>query len=185
MPKIYSHHSGFSLIELLITLILASIAVFIGVPSLQQHLNTNRLSTQANMLISDLYSTRSEAIKRNTRVTMKKSGSAWENGWIVFTDQNNNANFDASQGEELLLRQSPITKGYTLRGNRFVKNYISYTGDGGSKSKTGAFQAGTLMLCDHTGISNPEHARAIIISSSGRPRTSNQARNFKRCGRST
>jgi type IV fimbrial biogenesis protein FimT len=181
MPTLSLHHSGFSLIELLITLTLASIALFIGIPSLQQHLNNNRLTTQANTLISNLYSTRSEAIKRNTRVTIRKSGTGWEDGWIVFTDANNNAHFDANQGEELLLQQSPIAKGYTLRGNRFVKNYISYTGEGGSRSKTGAFQAGTLMLCDRTAKNNAPHSRAIILGSSGRPRISKQSRDLKRC----
>jgi type IV fimbrial biogenesis protein FimT len=181
MPTLSLHHSGFSLIELLITLTLASIALFISVPSLQQHLNTNRLTTQANTFISSLYSTRSEAIKRNTRVTIKKSGTGWEDGWIVFTDGNNNANFDAYQNEELLLQQPPFSKGYTLRGNRFVKNYISYTGDGGSKTKTGAFQAGTLMLCDQTAQNSTSHSRAIILGSSGRPRISKQKRDLKRC----
>jgi len=113
---------------------------------------------------------------------MRKSGSAWKDGWIIFTDGNNNATFDPGLGEELLAQQAAISGGYTLRGNRFVKNYISYTGDGGSRSITGAFQAGTLMLCDHTGLSNSKHARAIVIGSSGRPRTSRQARDLKRCG---
>jgi type IV fimbrial biogenesis protein FimT len=181
MPTTSLHYSGFSLIELLITLSIASTALFIGVPSLQQHLNSNRLTTQANTLISNLYSTRSEAVKRNTRVTMKKSGTGWEDGWIIFTDGNNNANFDADQGEKLLTQKSPISRGYTLRGNRFVKNYISYTGDGGSRSKSGAFQAGTLMICDRTGQSDPKHARAIIIGSSGRPRASSLSTDLKRC----
>lgn len=172
---------GFTLIELLITLSLASIALFVGVPSLQQNLNSNRLTTQANSLISSLYNTRSEAIKRNTRVTMRKSGAGWEDGWIIFTDGNNNALFDANQGENLLGQSPAIAGRNSLRGNRFVRDYISYTGDGGSRSKTGAFQAGSLMLCDHTGQSDPKHARAIIIGSSGRPRTSIQVRDLKRC----
>ncbi len=178
----YRYSTGFTLIELLITLTLASIALSIGIPSLQQTLNSNRLTTQANSLISSFYNTRSEAIKRNTRVTMRKSGNDWKDGWIIFTDGNNNALFDTALGEELLSQSSALTGGNTLHGNRFVKDYISYTGDGGSRSKAGAFQAGTLMLCDHTGLSDPKHARAIIIGSSGRPRTSTQARDLKRCG---
>ncbi|RUM92723.1 MAG: general secretion pathway protein GspH [Thiothrix sp.] len=178
----YQYSTGFTLIELLITLAIAAISLFIAVPSLQQNLNSNRLTTQANSLISSFYSTRSEAIKRNTRVTMRKSGTDWKNGWIIFTDGNNNALFDAALGEKLLNQSSALTGGNTLHGNRFVRDYISYTGDGGSRSKTGAFQAGTLMLCDHTGLSDPKHARAIIIGSSGRPRTSTQVRDLKRCG---
>ncbi len=177
----HRNNTGFTLIELLITLSLASIALFVGVPSLQQNLNSNRLTTQANSLISSLYSTRSEAIKRNTRVTMRKSGAGWEDGWIIFTDGNNNSLFDISQGESLLAQSPAIAGGNSLRGNRFVRDYISYTGDGGSRSKSGAFQAGTLMLCDRTGKNNPKNARAIIIGSSGRPRTSIQARDLKRC----
>jgi type IV fimbrial biogenesis protein FimT len=176
------HCLGFTLVELLITLAVASTALFIGVGSMQEHLSNNRLTAQASSLMSILYNTRSEAIKRNTRVTLRKSGTHWEDGWIVFTDGNDNALFDVNLGEELLTQSSPIEGGHTLRGNRFVKDYISYTGDGGSRSKAGAFQAGTLMLCDRTGLSDPKHARAIIIGSSGRPRTSTQARDLKRCG---
>jgi len=178
----YRYSTGFTLIELLITLAIASISLFIAVPSLQQSLNSNRLTTQANSLISSLYNTRSEAIKRNTRVTMRKSGADWEDGWIIFTDGNDNALFEENQGESLLGQSPAIAGRNSLRGNRFVRDYISYTGDGGSRSKTGAFQAGTLMLCDDTGQSDPKHARAIIIGSSGRPRTSTQARDLKRCG---
>ena len=112
---------------------------------------------------------------------MRKSGTNWEDGWIIFTDGNNNALFDVNQGEYLLGQSSAITGRNSLRGNRFVRDYVSYTGDGGSRSKSGAFQAGTLMLCDDTGQSNSKHARAIIIGSSGRPRTSISTRDLKRC----
>lgn len=173
--------AGFTLVELTLTLAVAATTLHFGVPSMQQSLTTNRLAAQTNLLISSLYNTRSEAIKRNTRVTLRKTGTNWEDGWMIFTDGNDNALFDADQGEELLHQQTAISGASTLRGNRFVKDYISYTGDGGSRTKSGAFQAGTLMLCDRHQSRDPRHARAIIIGSSGRPRASSKQRDLKDC----
>lgn len=173
--------AGFTIVELAMTLAVAATTLHYGLASMQLSLTTNRLAAQTNTLVSSLYSTRSEAVKRNTRVTLRKTGENWEDGWMVFTDGNNNALFDEDQGEELLSRQTAISGGSTLRGNRFVKDYVSYTGDGGSRSKSGAFQAGRLTLCDRTQQIAPQHARAIIISSSGRPRVSNQPGDLRTC----
>jgi type IV fimbrial biogenesis protein FimT len=161
------------------TLAVASTLIHTGVTSFQALLGNNRLTTQANLLMQSIVLARSEAIKRNTRVTLAKIGENWEDGWIGFVDSNANATLD--EGEELLVAQSALPGNLLLTGNRSVRSYISYTGQGHSEKINGAFQAGRLMLCDRQALATPEHARAIVISSSGRPRISRKKKDLRDC----
>lgn len=85
--------SGFTLVELLVTIGVASILLAIAVPSFNQLMVANRLTTQANDFVSAINFARSEAIKRNTSVSLCRVSSAtattcatavanWTN-WIV------------------------------------------------------------------------------------------------------
>lgn len=56
---------GFTLIELVITLIVAAILIAVAIPSFRNLINSNRLTTAANATIAALNTARMEAIKRN------------------------------------------------------------------------------------------------------------------------
>lgn len=111
-------HTGFTLVELMITLVLVSILATISVPSFMSLIANNRLTTQANELVSSLNLARSEAIKRNTRVTVCRSststscGGTWSNGWIVFVDAGTAGSVEA--GDEILRVRNGITNGMNL-----------------------------------------------------------------------
>ena len=85
---------GFTLIELMITLVLAAIILTLAVPGFQDIIRNNRAATQANELVTALGLARSEAVKRGARVSLCPStdqasctgGADWSNGWIVFLD---------------------------------------------------------------------------------------------------
>lgn len=165
-----TQQSGFTLIELIITLAIAAMVLAIGVPSFQGMMRDNRLTTQVNELVAAMNLARSEAIKRGRRVTLCKSadgascaaGGGYQQGWIVFVDANDNAAVDA--GEQVLRVKAAMEGGLTLTGNSTVQSYISYVAGGMSQLVTGGFQAGTLTLC-----AAPK-ARLIIINSLGRAR---------------
>ncbi|MEN8108370.1 MAG: GspH/FimT family pseudopilin [Pseudomonadota bacterium] len=98
--------SGITLLELLITIVMLSILLAVGVPSLQDFIKNNRITGQANDLAIAIQLARSEAVKRGTggiicasddEATCSNSDD-WSTGWIVYTDvdQDGNLNLDAS-----------------------------------------------------------------------------------------
>lgn len=165
--------TGATLLELMVVLAVSAILLTVGIPGFAALVRTSNLTSATNLMVSSLHLTRSEAIKRNTRAVMCASATGtsctdggWHNGWLVFHDANNNAELDA--GESVILQQPATPVGFRLIGNAPVSRYISYSSTGAAKLVSGAFQAGTLTVCD---ASDPSGARQVIVSSTGRPRT--------------
>ncbi|ULU24871.1 GspH/FimT family pseudopilin [Dyella terrae] len=59
---------GFTLVEMVITLVVAAILIAVAVPSFSNMINTNRLTTATNAMVGALNTARMEAIKRNGSV---------------------------------------------------------------------------------------------------------------------
>ncbi|MDQ1315217.1 MAG: type fimbrial biosis protein FimT [Pseudomonadota bacterium] len=161
--------------ELMVVLAVVGILAAIGVPAFASLMRSSRLSSFTNEMVSSLHLARSEAIKRNSRAVMCTSATGascaasggWHQGWLVFHDPNNNAELDA--GETVILARQPLPAGFFLTGNPTVDKYISYTPSGATEQISGAFQAGTLTLCNESGSAGT--ARQIVINRTGRPRT--------------
>jgi len=148
MYKLLKGYSGFTLIELLVTITVASILMGIAIPSFNSIIQSNRLTTRANELVSALNFARSEAIKRNLRISLCKSSAGivcttsndWSQGWIIFTDDNNNSIYDST--DTLLKVQSNLANTITMVADTTIANSISYL-------TTGLInQIGTIKICD-------------------------------------
>ncbi len=63
-------NSGFTLVELMVTVAILAILVAIGIPSFQSTLDKRRLTGAAEQLYADLQYARSEAIRQNKSVTV-------------------------------------------------------------------------------------------------------------------
>jgi type IV fimbrial biogenesis protein FimT len=82
---------GFTLVELMVTLLVLAILLGLAVPSFRDASLSSRLTGYANDLVASVQIARSEAIKRNATVTLCAStnGSScaedvgWEVGWII------------------------------------------------------------------------------------------------------
>lgn len=163
---------GFTIIELVMTLVIAALVVTLGVPSLQNLIRDNRMASQANNLVTDLNLARSEAIKRGVRVTLCKSSNAstctsdaqWESGWLAFTDPDKDGVYDGSP-EQVILVSAGLKGGNTLRTGSTFSNFVSYTPTGESRGTGG--NNGTFNLCDDRGTTK---GRAIMINVTGRIR---------------
>jgi type IV fimbrial biogenesis protein FimT len=68
--------NGFSLMELLITMLVASILVGIAVPSFRGMIASNRLTVQANEFVGAINFARSAAITRNMTITFCRADAA-------------------------------------------------------------------------------------------------------------
>ena len=160
---------GYSLYDMIITSAVASVLGVgaIGMTSLAQDA---RMTAAANQLMGHLSLARSEAIKRNAMVAMCKSKdgascsdeSAWQKGWIVFADDNNNHKLDA--GETVIHVQQALEGNLTLRyGETGKYSYVRYNPSGE------AWPGATFTFCDGRGANN---AKAVIVYWTGRPRVS-------------
>jgi type IV fimbrial biogenesis protein FimT len=164
-----SRSRGFTLLELIVTLAVATILLATVPSSFTAILTGVRLKTQMYDFNGALDFARSEAVKRGTWVTVCASadqaacgpnGTQWEQGWIVFTDPNNNHVVDAGEGPPLRAA-SALLSSYTLRGTSTttLPAYITFSAKGAPSA------SGQFVLCKSGNI---KPARAILVGSSGR-----------------
>lgn len=161
-------YSGFTILELMMTLGLVAILTTIGVPYFGDVIKNNRLSTQINALVGHLAYARSEAVLRNQPVILCASGNmttcvagarGWADGWLLFLDGDNSSNLSA--GDTILRVKQPLegvdTTLTTSMGTDFIYDSRGFSGSG----------AGTFSLCDDRGIAK---MKSISISNTGRVR---------------
>lgn len=165
---------GFSLIEMLVVVAIASTLASVGIPMLRDLVRSVQLASTASTFVSHMHLARTEAIRRSSRVVLCKSadgstctsGGGWEQGWIVFRDANANARREP--GESIVQYGPPVAPGLRILGNATVGNYISFQETGETRLAGGGFQAGTLLFCQASSMKT--QARQIVISSVGRAR---------------
>src|SRR4051812_38705397 len=74
---------GFTLIELLVVVTIAAIFAALAAPSFGSFIAGQRVKTASYDVWSMLTLARSEALKRNSSVTVTPAGGGWQNGWSV------------------------------------------------------------------------------------------------------
>ena len=169
--------AGFTLIEIMVTLAVLGVLVTVAAPSITKLIQDSRIRTQANDLMASLAIARSESAKQGVRVTVCASttytsttpsctgGTAWNSGYILFTDVNADGNFDA--GTDTVLRiGEPLTGGNTLVSNGFTAppaGSVQYRPSGNTNVVPAT--PATFKLCDsRTG----PFGRLITVFATGR-----------------
>jgi type IV fimbrial biogenesis protein FimT len=98
MRRIKRRVVGLTLIELLITLFIASLLASMTLPGLRDLLDRFKLQRACSEFRSALALTRSEAIRRGVRVDLVPAAAGdWRNGWLVLIDTNNNQRADVGE----------------------------------------------------------------------------------------
>lgn len=115
--------SGFTLLELIVTLLVASTLSALTVPTIGTLLHQTRLNRVSGTLQSDIAFARSEAIKRRDAVSVALSGDNWVDGWKVFVDQN--ANGDIDTGDDVIREFLPTynTDGTGVQSSHSLDNF--------------------------------------------------------------
>ena len=166
--------SGFTALELLITVAILGLVTSLAVPALRDFVLEKRAVSGLNEFMAAVNFARNEAVRRGVSVTLCASVSPqavkpacdarkrWESGWVLFADYDRNARLDPGTGacligKDCLLRVWDGIDDMTLRARRVRMTFDSLGAARG-------FNA-TWRLCDERGV---QAARAVILAPSGR-----------------
>ncbi len=156
---------GFTLYELLITVILIALISSLAIPSFAGSIARQRQRVEIDALFHAIHLARKESIMRRKVVSLCPSRDGqqcsasrdWSDGWLMFENKDRDSPPRIDANEPILLnhrvsdqvRISANRKGFTLRATfRRATN-------------------GTFVFCDPANRINP---RALVISYTGRPR---------------
>ena len=169
------HDSGMTMIELMVTLVVASILLAIALPSFERTSRNSLLANTANNLSASMNRARAEAIKarRNVRMcpTIDNStcanGGSWAAGWIMFIDFDGNALPDAS---ELIQVGASINSFVSLTAPAAFSQWVQFRPSGAVIGNGG--NSGNFNLCTD---GYDEFSRLVGISATGRVAAKKQA----------
>ena len=167
-------YRGLTLVELMITLVILSVTVTLATPAMRQLLHGSTLRAETSRLLDAINLARSEAVFRNTPVSLCPSAMATSGvpdcagvlagGWIVFTNRNRDAVVDAESDEVLRVFEA-IPPGYSLSnlaGTRAADELITYLPDGSSRRNL------SLLICPPDSyLARPW---TVVLNSVGRAR---------------
>lgn len=159
---------GVSLLELLTALSVFAILGAVAMPGLSNLRHDAGRTVAVNDFIHAIFLARSEAIKRGSVISLCKTTDAstcmnrnsdWNAGWMVF------ANTDRDD-PPVRDKNEPVLSVYAgRREGRITSNRQAFS----FRPTTQGVVNGTILFCDSRGSA---HARAIIVSHTGRPRVS-------------
>lgn len=174
--------AGFSIYELMITLLIVGVILTIGVPNLSEFTQNSRISATANDLHSSFLLARSEAARAKAPVTICSSsnptdanadcdGGAFDNGWIIFVDTDGNIARDAAN-EPVLRAHQPIPDAIDITTNAGA-SYFSFAPTGLGRGDVGGNPAvQTAVICDQRGnqvaAGGASSARYLVVTPIGR-----------------
>jgi type IV fimbrial biogenesis protein FimT len=178
--------TGFTLVELMVTLAVLAILAFMATPSIQQFVAKSEMNGLQNDFMLSLNRARTEAVARNTCVSICSLASGttsscdlgstsinWEQGWVLFENPTCGSPADSgtydltgtdASGKKLAVLQvrQPRNTRYTLQAS-IERDFLTYNARGQLQS-----QAASFVLTDSELSSVSPHARKISLSPVGR-----------------
>jgi type IV fimbrial biogenesis protein FimT len=177
----FRRETGFTLYELMITLLIVGVVLSFGLPNLRGVAANSRITTAANDLHASFQLARSEAVRAKSNVTICASadpldpgsdcGGSWDQGYIVFLDDDGDLARNGAN-ESVLRAHGPIDSELTLA----VANdatYFSYAPTGLGRGDVGGNPAlSQVIVCDERGTDETSQgfsaARLFITTPQGR-----------------
>jgi type IV fimbrial biogenesis protein FimT len=162
-------NNGFTLIELMITLIILSVLLGLAAPAFVSVIRENQVRTQASKIMSSLNLARTTSAKENVPVVMCASADSstcsgdeadFLSGWLVYADRDRNGSL-TSLATELVRTYEGLPNNYVLVFDN-DSAAITYFPDGSTSGEE------TIVTCPP----DRDNARAwsVIIGAVGGPR---------------
>lgn len=179
-PEPCSYIAGFTLVEVLVTLVVLALLLVVGLPSLRDAIALNAVQSHIKSLNGALSAARSEAISRGIDVGVCSSSTQtscsgsndWSSGWIVFVDDGagTGTKDDATRnGSEEIIQVYKYDGSNAVVVNASSGTGISklrFTSRGFALDSTGAPLTATFRICDSD--KNVSYARAVLLEQTGR-----------------
>ena len=175
------YQQGFTLYELLITMLVVGIVLTVGIPSFSDFTRSSRITSTANDLHSSFYLARSEAARSKSNVTICASanplgaalcdGASFDGGWIIFVDLNGDIQ-RAGVGENVLRAHPAVDVAINISTNAGA-DYFGFAPTGLGRGDVGGLPAvQTAVICDGRGNTRAaggmSAARFLVVTPIGR-----------------
>ncbi|THB64929.1 MAG: prepilin-type N-terminal cleavage/methylation domain-containing protein [Gammaproteobacteria bacterium] len=142
--------SGFTLLELMVTIAVMVIIATVGVPAFRTTIANSNIEASANNLRNTLVAARNKAIETGSRVTVNKGDSSDWNSWKIGSGQSHSANNTVS------------VLGKTSSDSAITD--ITFTDDGSLSGETLEYQV--FSLC-YSGDLESIKPKAVVVSPGG------------------
>ena len=151
--------TGFTLYELLITVLIVGVILTFAVPNMQDFARNSRMTSTANDLHAAFHLARSESSRAKTNITVCASsnamtagadcGGTWDEGYIVFVDEQ--PDLTRSGATETVLRaHGAIADGVSMA----VANdatYFTFSSTGLGRTIGANTPVSQIVMCDERG----------------------------------
>ena len=161
---------GFTLVELMITVVVLAIVVTLAAPSFSDLINRNRLIAAANEVVGVMQTARMEAVRRNTRVVLCPSSdgaSCSSANWqrlIAFSDADGDVTLDVDDDE--VIRDVTVSTGGIVvnpSSNTATNQRISFGASGLARVGSGVAREGGLSVCSDQ-LDAAENTRDVVVA---------------------
>lgn len=181
--------SGFTLIELMVTVALAAVLALVAAPNLSAFKRNAELTSATNALVAAISTGRSEALKRNYNVFVMTTSVNWGDGWIVFADANGNGRYEPTT-DITISTQGALPGYFTITGGHINPDtnlrYVMFNGTGFARKLSSSVSAfatdngspNTSLFVTRGDLAVnsddwKDQSRRVIISITGRVRSCN------------
>ena len=171
-----SRRRGFTLVELMVTMVIVAILMTLAVPGMQQFLLRRAVIAHTDSLVSSIRYARSEALKGGLPVTVCNTADAdaaapvcvgaagdWASGWLVFVDRDGDGVI-APADRLLQVQQAYGNSG----GIDATRGFVTFNSTGIAFNGVANFVARPALPEDHE--SYVTYTRTVCVSRPGRAR---------------